>query len=106
VPTNEQKSDLLGGNLKTSPWMYFQPDSSSSKAAAHSNKHSTAQHSTQHAQMPFEVKGLTRATHATTAAMTTRCHTLAGHKALLEIKGSGSSSTKRPTIQEYTNRTQ
>jgi hypothetical protein len=34
VPTNAQNSDLLGGKRKTSPWMYFQPDSSSSMAAA------------------------------------------------------------------------
>lgn len=33
VPTNEQKSDLFGGKRKTSPWMYFHPDSSSSMAA-------------------------------------------------------------------------
>lgn len=39
VPTNEQKRDLFGGKRKTSPWMYFQPDSSSSIAAAHSTQH-------------------------------------------------------------------
>ena len=34
VPTQALNKDNRGGNLKTSPWMYFQPVSSSSAATS------------------------------------------------------------------------
>lgn len=54
VPTNEQKSDLFAGKRNTSPWMYFQPDSSSSMAAADSSSGSRTTPAVKHSRHEYQ----------------------------------------------------